>query len=112
MINQSNSSTSEPLTFETTPHAHAGVSVEQPAQRVATCDGEQALNSLKRWMKIRNDYKNSSGFDISKLSEIYDNIKFDMLHNPERSNKERSELLLIVQMLCRAIVPFEFGLTT
>ena len=66
------------------PHNHAGISVEQPASKITTCDGEHPLNSLKRWMKIRNDYKKKEGFDISKIPEICDNIKFDNLHNPER----------------------------
>ncbi len=44
-------------------------------------------------MKIKNDYKLTNGFDISKIPEICDNIKFDNLHNPELINKERIELM-------------------
>lgn len=78
---------------------------------IATCDGEHPLNSLKRWMKIKNDYTTETGFDISKIPEIYDNIKFDLLHNPERTTEARVELMAIAQMMCRAIVPFEYGIT-
>lgn len=62
-------------------------------------------------MKIKNDYKKKVGYDISKIPEIYDNIKFDSLHNPERYTPQRKELFEIAQMMCRAIVPFEYGLT-
>lgn len=79
---------------------------------IDTCDGEHILTSLKRWMKIRNDYTTKTGYDISKIPEIYDNIKFDLLHNPERTTDHRVELMTIAQILCRAIVPFEYGLTT
>ena len=51
------------------------------------------MTSLKRWMKIGNDYKKKEGFDISKIPEICDNIKFDNLHNPELINEERIELM-------------------
>jgi hypothetical protein len=60
---------------------------------MTTCDGEHYLTSLKRWMKIGNDYKKKEGFDISKIPEICDNIKFDNLHNPELINEERIELM-------------------
>ena len=46
-------------------------------------------------MKIRNDYKTDTGYDISKIPEIYDNIKFDLLHNPERTTEARVELMAI-----------------
>lgn len=70
------------------------------------------MNALKRWMKIKNDFKKSEeSYDISKLPTIYDNIKFDMLHNPERSTKAHRELFDLVMLMCRAIVPFEFGMT-
>jgi len=34
-----------------------------------------------------------------------------MLHNPERTTESRVELMTIAQMMCRAIVPFEYGIT-
>jgi len=57
-----------------------------------TCDGEPYLFSFKRWMKIAGDFKkenksdDSYTFDISKLHDIMDNIKFDALHSPELTN--------------------------
>lgn len=88
------------------------MSVETSGLNTNKCDGELAKNSAKRWLKIKTDYKQEDGFDISKIPEICDNIKFDNLHNPERINPERLELMEIAQMMCRVIVPFEYGLTT
>ena len=42
-------------------------------------------------MKIQNDFNKEEGrFDVSKVSEICDNIKFDNLHIPDLL-KEKSE---------------------
>lgn len=38
---------------------------------------------FKRWAKLEKDFKKNDGsYDISKLSDICDNIKYDILHNP------------------------------
>ena len=67
---------------------------------------------LKRWKKIENDLIKKDGkYDISKIPAVCDNIKFDLLHNPELINDERLELLELSQMLCRIIVPMEYGVT-
>lgn len=86
--------------------------MESSQSKIESCDGEPALNSLKRWLKIQNDYKKKKGFDISKIPEIFDNVKFDLLHNPERKSKYTLELFDVSQMMCRVIVPSEFGLVT
>lgn len=37
---------------------------------------------INRWAKLVKDFKSKSGrFDISKIPDIYDCIKYDMLHN-------------------------------
>lgn len=78
-----------------------------------TCDGQPYLIQLKRWKKIAADFVKKDGtFDISKIPEICDNIKFDNLHNPELLNSMRLDLLDISQQLCRVIVPMEYGVTT
>ncbi len=77
------------------------------------CDGEPYNIMFKRWMKIVTDFKKSEVlFDISKLPEICDNIKFDNLHNPELITEDRLELMDKVQALCRVVVPLEYGITT
>ena len=89
--------------------------------QITVCDGEPLYLQLKRWMKIQNDYNKEDGrFDVSKISEICDNIKFDNLHIPqllrdkaEPEEKEaRLRLMVLSQQLCRVIVPMEYGITT
>ena len=54
---------------------------------------------FKRWKKIKEDFlkKDDNGeicFDISKLPEICDNIKYDMIHYPELRNDSKRDKLL------------------
>ena len=68
--------------------------------------------SLKRWKKIANDFSLKNGkFDISKIPDVFDNIKFDLLHNPELASDDRLKLLAVSQELCRILVPMEYGIT-
>jgi len=54
---------------------------------------------FKRWKKIKEYFlkKDDNGeicFDISKLPEICDNIKYDMIHYPELRNDPKRDKLL------------------
>jgi len=73
----------------------AGISVDDNIKsRTKACDGEPLLMCLKRWKKIHNDFsKKGVKFDISKIPEVCDNIKFDNLHCPELIDKVRLELM-------------------
>ena len=45
-------------------------------------NGETPNLMQKRWGKLVKDFQLSSGrFDISKIPDIYDCIKYDLLHN-------------------------------
>ncbi len=73
---------------------------------------------FKRWKKIEEDFykKNKETgeevYDISKLPEICDNIKYDITHYPElRSDAKLETLLRLAQMMCMINVPFEYGIT-
>lgn len=63
------------------------------------CEAETLLLMFKRWKKIEEDFliKGPDGqdlYDISKLPEVCDNIKYDMIHYPElRDDLERDKLL-------------------
>jgi len=90
-----------------------GISVnEQLAGSEIGCHGQPYIIQLKRWKKIANDFVKKDGtFDISKIPEICDNIKFDLLHSPQLTNEHRLQLLALSQLLCRLIVPMEYGVT-
>ena len=72
---------------------------------------------FKRWMKIEEDFiiKSKDGqedtYDISKLPEVCDNIKYDTIHYPELLDKKRDKLLRLAQLMCMINVPFEYGIT-
>ena len=92
--------------------ATVGISVNERGNEV-DCDGQPYLVQLKRWKKIENDLIKKDGtYDISKIPEVCDNIKFDLLHSPELINEERLRLLELSQLLCRVIVPMEYGVTS
>lgn len=71
---------------------------------------------FKRWKKIEEDFYKIDDdgletYDISKLPEVCDNIKYDMIHYPElRENHQRDTLLRLSQMMCMINVPFEYGI--
>lgn len=48
---------------------------------------------FKRWRKLEKDFKKKDGtFDISKIPDICDNIKYDILHNQYLIDDQRKEL--------------------
>jgi len=66
---------------------------------------------FKRWKKIEEDFFQDDGsFDISKLPDICDNIKYDIIHNPYlRDLDTRKRVLDLSILLCMITVPFEYG---
>ena len=48
----------------------------------------------RRWNKLEKDFQNKNGsFDISKLPDIYDCIKYDLLHNKSTMQCQATEEL-------------------
>ncbi|GMT30312.1 hypothetical protein PFISCL1PPCAC_21609, partial [Pristionchus fissidentatus] len=72
----------------------------------------------RRWSKELREFKreNKTGdveFDISKIPDIYDNIKYDMEHNPDLCiNKEEDfeRFYLCVKNMADIVVPQEYGI--
>lgn len=68
----------------------------------------------RRWGKIEKDFfnKTSLTFDISKIPEIYDAIKFDFSHNQHSLQfSEAEELYVYAKNLADIVIPQEYGLT-
>lgn len=87
---------------------------EDPKTRDAILyHGETWDLMARRWGKIEKDFstKNSS-FDISKIPDIYDCIKFDLQHNQHTLQYERAEELYIyAKNLADIVIPQEYGMT-
>ncbi|EGT38977.1 hypothetical protein CAEBREN_11971 [Caenorhabditis brenneri] len=74
----------------------------------------------RRWNKELREFrrKNKQGeveFDISKIPDIYDNIKYDMEHNPDlciNNEVEFERMYLCVKNMADIVVPQEYGIKT
>ncbi|KAL5257711.1 hypothetical protein ACHWQZ_G012583 [Mnemiopsis leidyi] len=67
---------------------------------------------LGRWSKLEKDFQSKDGsFDISKIPDIFDNIKYDVQHNSKLGLKNTIHLYTCVKPLADLIVPQEYGIT-
>ncbi|XP_052857524.1 inositol hexakisphosphate and diphosphoinositol-pentakisphosphate kinase isoform X4 [Drosophila gunungcola] len=66
-----------------------------------------------RWEKIEKDFSTKSKlFDISKIPDIYDCIKYDLQHNQHTLQYDQAEELYIyAKNLADIVIPQEYGLT-
>uniref|UniRef100_A0A1I7ZMN2 Inositol hexakisphosphate and diphosphoinositol-pentakisphosphate kinase n=1 Tax=Steinernema glaseri TaxID=37863 RepID=A0A1I7ZMN2_9BILA len=74
----------------------------------------------RRWSKELREFKKvlKNGvdveFDISKIPDIYDNIKYDMEHNPDlciNNEGEFERMYLCVKNMADIVVPQEYGIS-
>ncbi|XP_041459759.1 inositol hexakisphosphate and diphosphoinositol-pentakisphosphate kinase 2-like isoform X2 [Lytechinus variegatus] len=71
---------------------------------------------LRRWVKLEKDFKLKTGrFDITKVPDIYDCIKYDMQHNfilKTLGFTHMDDLYNSAEMLADFVIPQEYGITT
>ena len=67
----------------------------------------------RRWSKLEKDFKmKENRFDISKIPDIYDCVKHDLLHNLHTLQYPRiEELYMYVKALADVVIPQEYGMT-
>ena len=77
------------------------------------CKEENVILIYKRYVKLKNDFFNQKKnlFDISKIPDIYDNIKYDIIHNKYLINESGYQLYDEVSLLANFVMPFEYGIT-
>lgn len=52
-------------------------------------------------------------FDLSKIPDVHDNVRFDMLHNPHlKITKSLAQLYDVAKPMADCVVPQEYGITT
>lgn len=74
------------------------------------CENESIHIIYKRWHKLEKDILNKDGvFESSKIPDIYDMLKYDMLHNFEFIGDFAEPLFNKIQVLGSIVSPLEFG---
>uniref|UniRef100_A0A8C9ESC5 Inositol hexakisphosphate and diphosphoinositol-pentakisphosphate kinase n=1 Tax=Pavo cristatus TaxID=9049 RepID=A0A8C9ESC5_PAVCR len=66
---------------------------------------------LQRWSKLERDFRMKNGrYDISKIPDIYDCIKYDVQHNCTLKLEGTAELFRLSKALADVIIPQEYGI--
>ncbi|KAM7157299.1 inositol hexakisphosphate and diphosphoinositol-pentakisphosphate kinase 1 isoform 3-T8 [Molossus nigricans] len=67
---------------------------------------------LQRWNKLERDFRQKSGrYDISKIPDIYDCVKYDVQHNASLGLQGTTELLRLSKALADVVIPQEYGIS-
>ncbi|CAM6083123.1 unnamed protein product [Calypogeia fissa] len=76
------------------------------------CGSEGFLLMFARWKKLERDVFNErkSRYDISKVPDIYDSVKYDLLHNTHLKLEKLDELYNVAKDLADGIIPNEYGI--
>ncbi|XP_047671553.1 inositol hexakisphosphate and diphosphoinositol-pentakisphosphate kinase 2 isoform X4 [Tachysurus fulvidraco] len=66
---------------------------------------------LQRWSKLERDFFMKSGrYDISKIPDIYDCVKYDVQHNSSLGLQDTVELFSLSRALADLVIPQEYGI--
>ncbi|XP_042639610.1 inositol hexakisphosphate and diphosphoinositol-pentakisphosphate kinase 1 [Orycteropus afer afer] len=67
---------------------------------------------LQRWSKLERDFRQKNGrYDISKIPDIYDCVKYDVQHNGSLGLQGTAELLRLSKALADVVIPQEYGIS-
>ena len=66
-----------------------------------------------RWRKLRKEFYKSKRkkFDLSKIPDIYDCVKFDIMHNQHLLLRGIDEAFNQAKALADVVIPQEYGVT-
>ncbi|CAH1790258.1 unnamed protein product [Owenia fusiformis] len=75
--------------------------------------GESWELLLRRWAKLEKDFKLKNGmYDVSKIPDVYDCIKYDLQHNQKILKYDQAEeLYACSKALADIVIPQEYGIT-
>uniref|UniRef100_A0A1I8IF39 Inositol hexakisphosphate and diphosphoinositol-pentakisphosphate kinase n=1 Tax=Macrostomum lignano TaxID=282301 RepID=A0A1I8IF39_9PLAT len=86
----------------------------QPATQLY--HGETVELALGRWQKLLKDFQlDNDQFQLAKVPDIYDNIKYDLLHNTALFNscgQVARQLCFLAKNMADIVVPSEYGITS
>uniref|UniRef100_A0A670YTE9 Inositol hexakisphosphate and diphosphoinositol-pentakisphosphate kinase n=1 Tax=Pseudonaja textilis TaxID=8673 RepID=A0A670YTE9_PSETE len=67
---------------------------------------------LQRWRKLEQDFRlKNRRYDISKIPDIYDCVKYDIQHNAALQLEGPQELLRLSKALADVVIPQEYGIS-
>ncbi|XP_061427006.1 inositol hexakisphosphate and diphosphoinositol-pentakisphosphate kinase 2-like isoform X1 [Lethenteron reissneri] len=100
------------LTSQIRTRMHEPKSAGEPLQDIQLYHSETLDLMLQRWAKLEKDFKLKGGrYDISKIPDIYDCIKYDTQHNGALALRRTHELLALSQALADIVIPQEYGIS-
>ena len=84
-----------------------------PGGAPAACSEESLFLLLERWRKLeRGLYNTRRGvFDISKVPDVYDAVKYDALHSRHWGLANLGRLHAVAKQLADVVIPNEYGVT-
>ncbi|XP_062998667.1 inositol hexakisphosphate and diphosphoinositol-pentakisphosphate kinase 1 [Elgaria multicarinata webbii] len=66
---------------------------------------------LQRWKKLEQDFRlKNSRYDISKIPDIYDCVKYDVQHNTTLKLEGTTDLFRLSKALADIVIPQEYGI--
>ncbi|XP_031704324.1 inositol hexakisphosphate and diphosphoinositol-pentakisphosphate kinase 2 isoform X5 [Anarrhichthys ocellatus] len=66
---------------------------------------------LQRWSKLERDFRMKNGrYDISKIPDIYDCVKYDVIHNGTLGLEDTLELFRLSRAVADIVIPQEYGI--
>lgn len=75
------------------------------------CNTAGVLLMYQRWAKLQDGFFKKGKFDISKIPDIYDNAKYDSIHNSHLNLSCLPKLYGKAKLLADGVVPNEYGCT-
>ncbi|KAI2648366.1 Inositol hexakisphosphate and diphosphoinositol-pentakisphosphate kinase 1 [Labeo rohita] len=85
---------------------------EDDYNKLAPTGSPSLVNSMGRWSKLERDFRMKNGrYDISKIPDIYDCVKYDTQHNSSLGLEDTLELFRLSRALADIIIPQEYGIT-
>lgn len=93
------------LNYITDFHDHLKLMYNRKFTNIVLYHKESWMLLLRRWNKLKHEFKPGKTFDLTKIPDIYDNIKYDIQHNSMIIKAEDIRFFRLAKCLADIIVP-------